>query len=103
MINAKKLLTKAAATVTCVAMLASNGLSAFAAGVVTIDTSLSDQIEFEGEITYSIETPDYWFWYDDENGVANISADSKDQFGMEEGSIINLGGKLSEKLEELDN
>ena len=96
MINAKKLLTRAVATLTCAVMLAGSSLSSFAAGIVSIDTSKMDEFydDVDKITIYSIETPDYWFWWGDEEGYLGIDANVMDQFGIEAGSVIILGGNV---------
>ena len=94
MIKAKKLLTKAVATITCAAMLAGSSLSSFAAGFVSMDPSLIGEFDDEGKTFYALETPDYMFWWYDDGGAAFVDQDAVEALGIEDGTVIDLGGKL---------
>lgn len=92
MINAKKLLTKAVATLTCAAMLAGNGLMAYASDNVTINPADADYSK-EGQY-YFVETDGYYACWDDDNLIMDVYEDSHgNMLNIDKNSIITVGGK----------
>lgn len=93
MLNAKKVLKKAAAAVTCVAMLAGNGLSAFA-GNVTLDPDKFDHIVDEGKDFYAYDTPSYWVTMDGEEILIVSSEEGIEELGLDKDSLVIVGDKV---------
>jgi hypothetical protein len=92
MINVKKLLTRAVATLTCAAMLAGNGLMAYASDNVTINPADADYSK-EGECYY-VETDGYYAYWDDDELIINVYEDSHgNMLNIDKNSIITVGGK----------
>ena len=99
MINAKKILTKAAATITCVAMLAGNGLTSFAAENIT-KTSL-EEFWIEDMKAYGDETDTYCIFWDENEAVINpyLDAQNKPRADISDKSVITIDGKVYKFVE----
>lgn len=94
MLKAKKVLTKAVAILTCVIMLAGNGLTAFAAEIVTFDPTSFDHFVDEGKDIYAIETPGYGITVFDNQILVIIDPENEVELGVEKDSKIIFDGKV---------
>ncbi|MCR5117493.1 MAG: hypothetical protein K6A97_08305 [Lachnospiraceae bacterium] len=94
MINVKKILTKAVATLTCAAMLASNGLMTYAAENVTRTSSKNYWIE--DLKAYVDETDTYCIFWDENEAVINpyLDAQNKPRADVGEKSVVTIDGKV---------
>ena len=93
MINSKKILTKAVATLTCAAMLAGNGLMTYAAENVT-RTSSKDYWNDYFE-AYADETDTYFIMWDENEAVVEpfLDMEKNPRADINDKSVITIDGK----------
>ena len=93
MINSKKILTKAVATLTCAAMLAGNGLMTYAAENIT-RTSSKDYWRDYFE-AYADETDTYFIMWDENEAVVEpfLDMENNPRADINDKSVITIDGK----------